>query len=110
MARAIGTECGDCAAPVGQPHVDGCDVAQCTECGWQRISCEHEDADVGWGAIWTGEWPGKAECREYGWWCDDDPEVPGRWPDLNKLAKMARRDRVYWDRERQRWVLAVAGE
>jgi hypothetical protein len=124
--RARGTECGDCAVPVGSPHVDGCDVARCTECGWQRISCGHGDADVGWGAVWTGEWPGDEECRELGWYSrwtivteysrdgrpDSGPTVPcdPDHPDahyaLNRLAAAAAQGVLTWDRERQRWVRA----
>ncbi len=49
---------------------------------------------------WTGEWPGLAECRERGWFCQDGFEPSGRWgsycpcprdapgarEDLNRLA------------------------
>src|SRR5437870_2353743 len=35
--------------------------------------------DREWGGraaeIWTGEWPGKDECREYGFWCVGPPWV-----------------------------------
>jgi len=75
----------------GSPHVDGCDVARCTACGWQRISCEHEDSDEGWGQVWTGEYPGSAECREHGLM------LPDGWPDLNRLASLAHQGLVAWD-------------
>lgn len=57
---------------------------------------------------WSGEWPGWAECREYGFfarWRDgggwvpcrgDHPEAIG---DLNTLLSLAR-----WDGERKRFV------
>lgn len=49
---------------------------------------------------WTGEWPGYAECREKGWFCQDGfgpdtrwgsfcpcpPDAHGARPDLNRLA------------------------
>lgn len=46
--------CPDCHVPPGQPHNDGCDVAHCTECGRQRITCKHGSSDAGWGQIWGG--------------------------------------------------------
>lgn len=58
--------CFDCAVWPGQPHQDGCDVAPCTACGQQRIGCEHRGSKTGWGAVWTGNWPGVQECLEYG--------------------------------------------
>lgn len=92
--------CGDCAAEPGKPHSDGCDVARCTLCGWQRISCEHEDNEGGWGHIWTGRWPGVVECEELGFWTLDlcqegrgfvtcTAGTPGATADLNKLAAVA---------------------
>lgn len=47
--------CPDCDVPPGCPHVDGCDVARCTACGKQRITCDHGGSDIGWGQTWTGE-------------------------------------------------------
>jgi hypothetical protein len=49
---------------------------------------------------WTGEWPGVAECREKGWFCQDGfgpdsrwgsfcpcpPDAPDAMPDLNRLV------------------------
>ena len=58
--------CGDCAVKPGEPHTGGCDVARCLETGDQRLSCG-EDHDHG-RDIWTGVWPGEAECIEFGWY------------------------------------------
>lgn len=107
--------CGDCGVAPGQPHIDGCDVARCIECGWQRIGCDHEDSDDGWGAIWTGEWPGDVECREFGFWCLDKcaegkgwvpcpPGTPGAREDLNRLSHAAAFGEVIWSVNRQRFV------
>lgn len=46
--------CHDCHVAEGQPHEDGCDVARCTVCGQQRITCAHGGSDEGWGEIWNG--------------------------------------------------------
>ncbi|MFO0906836.1 MAG: hypothetical protein U0794_00490 [Isosphaeraceae bacterium] len=58
---------------------------------------------------WTGEWPGVAECREFGWYArlfqgkgwvrcgKDDPEAT---EDLNRL-----RSEAVWDVGKQRFVL-----
>jgi hypothetical protein len=48
--------CGDCGVEVGQQHDEGCDVARCTNCGDQRLSCGC--IDVGEPEEWTGLWPG----------------------------------------------------
>lgn len=84
--------CPDCGTDAGLPHVDGCDVARCTACGWQRIGCDHEDSDVGWGEVWSGRWPGDAEVEE------------GLAPDLNELAMRAMRGEVAWNGSR--WIKA----
>lgn len=123
--------CGDCAVQPGEVHEDGCDVARCLAYGTQRIQCGEGQRLVcygfhPWGSpivayepdghdcgrdVWTGRWPGEAECEEFGWWAvfvpDGDPSwipVPagteGAVPDLNRLACKAR-----WSAERGRWVL-----
>ena len=80
--------CPDCAVAPGEAHVDGCDVARCTACGAQRIGCDHGGEDVGWGAIWTGRWPGVAEVEE------------GLAVDLNDLERKAATGELIWDGER----------
>ena len=60
---------------------------------------------------WTGEWPGVAECRERGWFCQDGfgpdsrygsfcpcpPDAPDAMADLNRLVhfKATGRDDLY---------------
>ncbi len=68
-----------------------------------------EIAKCGGPLPWTGEWPGRAECREFGWFCDKDnprrrcaADDPGATEDLNRLV-WAR-----WDKEARRFV-APAG-
>jgi hypothetical protein len=58
---------------------------------------------------WTGEFPGKSECREYGFWCIWGPPwipvpagTPGASENLNRLSQ-----ECDWDVEKQRWVLNV---
>lgn len=110
--------CRNCGAEVGSPH-DGevCDIARCQHTGQQLICCgafddeqDHECTPD----IWTGLWPGTAECREFGWYARFDPPKPGHrygvWAvttaddpraheDLNRLAIGC-----VWDRDQQRWV------
>jgi hypothetical protein len=57
--------------------------------------------EIGGYLPWTGEWPGVAECRERGWFCQDGhgpdrrwgsfcpcpPDAPGATEDLNRLAR-----------------------
>jgi hypothetical protein len=103
------SRCADCAVEPGQPHLEGCDVARCVWTGHQRLSCcSGHDCGTDY---WTGDWPGDAECREFGWWVQDrcaeglgwvpcDKDAPGATEDLNRLH----RDAV-WDVASRRWVL-----
>jgi hypothetical protein len=109
--------CKDCHVEPGTAHSEGCDVARCMLTGIQRIqhdcaphcdscSCTPCEPD-----IWTGEWPGVAECREFGWWCYFGPDHGERgWvrcaaddprarPDLNRLLFDA-----VWDPNIKRWT------
>jgi hypothetical protein len=89
-------DCPDCGVTPGQGHLEGCDVARCPECGWQRIGGRHVPT-AGWGT-WTGLWPGVIECREFGYL------MSGPLPeDLNALSIAASRGEVVWDRQAQRW-------
>lgn len=123
--------CPDCGAKPGERHRDGCDVERCSLCGHQALSCDcvrtfvglDGDSDLtdhdfevfdrhvdefGGRLRWTGEWPGYAECQEFGWFCkwspvdmwvtcdESDPEVR---PDLNKLYSSAR-----WNSLQRKWV------
>ena len=105
----IQEDCPDCAAVPGTAHDVDCDVARCLATGRQRLGCE-QTHDCGQD-IWSGEWPGDAECREFGWWVQDRcaeglgfvpcaPDAPGAMADLNRLGRDA-----MWSTDRVRWVL-----
>ena len=71
--------CPDCGVHIGQQHLEDCDVARCTKCGMQAISCdEHLDSPKD---IWEGLWPGTEECYRrkliafYGSWSFDYDEL-----------------------------------
>lgn len=104
--------CHDCGALPGEYHKEGCDVERCPRCGGQYMlcnegGCEGTRPGEDWPPalddrmVWTGEWPGVQECREFGWYVD--------WPtgvgstqlteDLNKLTAEAE-----WDRLDKRYV------
>lgn len=101
--------CPDCGVQSGVAHQGGCDVARCLHDGGQRLSCG-EDHDCG-RDVWTGQWPGEAECEEFGWWCYFGPDYgevgwircersdPRARHDLNRLVREAQ-----WDRRAGRWV------
>lgn len=100
--------CPDCGVPPGFPHINGCDVERCADCGFQRIGCDHEDDLNTPRILWTGLWPGISECHEFGWYAK---LMPGRgWvrchkddddasPDLNRLYIEA-----IWDKEQARFI------
>lgn len=100
--------CGDCGVSPGELHQDGCDVEQCPNCGGQYLSCGCDDQPDSERIKWDGEWPGKAECREYGFWCKF---IPGfGWYETTSTDKDATEDlnRLYqdcrWDKAAKRWV------
>ena len=100
--------CPDCGVATGTLHNAGCDIERCPDCGGQYISCGCHGTDNR--IPWTGEWPGKRECREFGWyaklvpgvpgWVPCAPDDPGAHEDLNRLHIDA-----VWSCERQRFVL-----
>ena len=84
--QSLTKSCYDCGVKPGEPHIPGCDVARCTECGMQELSCEHEAPME----VWTGLWPGVKECYEQKLICWSNPERIGGtgWTfDLNTLHK-----------------------
>ena len=94
--------CPDCDVEPGDAHARGCDVERCRLCGGQAISCDCSDdlgddlddlvTHAGGRLQWTGEWPGEAECREFGLYCRD--LLDGKPVDMN-TAFMSR-ERVEW--------------
>ena len=73
--------CNDCGANVGEQHFENCDVARCSICGGQLLSC----GCYGEPDYWTGIWPGYKECYERKLICQNN--VTGEWLfDLNTLA------------------------
>ena len=89
--------CNDCGAEPGGEHLDACDVARCLVTGLQRLMCDagHECGQD----VWTGVWPGAAECAEYNW--PMFPRAsPEELPDLNRLIMQAQ-----WDQQARRWRL-----
>lgn len=95
-----GSTCPDCGASPGSPHVFGCDVEPCPSCGHQYISCGCEPCSEADCVPWGGEWPGLAECREFGWYLPAKPGEAEEREDLNRLHAEA-----VWDRRQRKFVL-----
>src|SRR4051812_38524179 len=106
--------CPRCGAEPGQLHALDCDVEPCPYCGCHPFGCACPGNGLDFVPMddrmpWTGEWPGEAECREFGWYCRwapgahawvrCGPNAPGATEDLNRLRREAR-----WDRLQKRWV------
>lgn len=138
------TDCPDCGVAPGVAHEEGCDVASCPFCGFQDLQCgsQREEDEHGEGIgpafcsntdnqrtdgdmqVWTGVWPGVAECVEFGWWArwtvvteysrDGSPdsgelvpcafEHPHARTDLNRLIIAGATGELVWNPVRSRWV------
>lgn len=91
MTELTTKKCRDCAVRPGERHEYGCDVARCSVCGWQHLSCyAHEDAPM---ALWSGRWAGEAVAEELGWYARLVPGlgwVPCRKDDADAVLDMNR--------------------
>lgn len=90
--KANGSTCPDCGCNPGEQHEPGCDVARCTKCGGQALSCDCEESI---GDIWEGIWPGIKECYELrliahgerDGWCFDLNSLAEATAYANKMKK-----------------------
>ncbi|MGW2401774.1 hypothetical protein ACWCYY_34995 [Kitasatospora sp. NPDC001664] len=109
MNGTTASRCPDCQVEPGDLHQEDCDIALCAQSGRQLQMCDHDQDDERCLSIWTGEWPGAAECREWGWFVRATPDPvlglvpcpaddPDAVEDLNRLLTGAR-----WDPAAQRY-------
>ncbi|MFH9425199.1 YgjP-like metallopeptidase domain-containing protein [Streptomyces sp. NPDC017529] len=97
--------CPVCSTPPGALHADHCDIARCALTGRQRDTCHPANVC---NTTWTGQYPGIAECTEYGFYYRHGPngyepcnaDDPDAHHDLNRLYAECR-----WDIATQRMVL-----
>ncbi|MFF0742157.1 YgjP-like metallopeptidase domain-containing protein [Streptomyces sp. NPDC004111] len=100
---APGERCPNCLTPPNKLHAGHCDLARCAFTGRQRYEC-HPDCNT----IWTGKFPGQAECEEYGFYWRTGPNgyehcnanAPGADHDYNRLYA-----ECTWDIATQRMTL-----
>ncbi|MFE9679189.1 hypothetical protein ACFYO5_34590 [Streptomyces sp. NPDC006259] len=98
--------CPRCLVSVGSLHMDHCTVARCAFTGLQRFGCGHGGDRCR--TTWSGQWPGDAECIEYGFysrigpngWESCSADASDAMPDINRLYSECR-----WDVRTQRMVL-----
>jgi hypothetical protein len=130
MPPSIDYTCHDCGVAPGEFHHIGCDVEQCRRCGLQALQCYGFAGDPGGteqlrlvdcaGCAfdpklrlpWTGEFPGKVECRELGWyakfvwgvgWVRCLPSDPDAREYLNRLYDAAACGELEWSIEDHRF-------
>ncbi|MFH8405353.1 YgjP-like metallopeptidase domain-containing protein [Streptomyces sp. NPDC018019] len=97
--------CPACSAPRGALHSAHCDIARCALTGRQRGNCHPAELC---NTVWTGQYPGEAECAEYGFYYRHGPngyepcnaDDPDAHHDLNRLYS-----ECHWDIATQRMVL-----
>ncbi|ATM24711.1 hypothetical protein SMD44_p10212 (plasmid) [Streptomyces alboflavus] len=105
LSNSAGGPCPRCHTAVGERHTATCDVALCRVTGHPRTHCGHVTNSCN--STWTGQWPGHAECIEYGFYTRIGPHgyeqcgpgTPDALPDLSRL-----RDECRWDVRTQRMV------
>jgi hypothetical protein len=99
-------KCPDCQVDPGCPHMEGCDVARCGNCGYQLLFHDNE-CDNEYNTIWTGVWPGIEECHELNLWIVYRDGEKGDWTkteDLNTLYNKALSGELTWDKGNSKWV------
>lgn len=84
-------DCPDCGASELSRHSERCDVARCSACGLQRLTCE---CSSGRPTVWDGEIPGVREVERFGFGLAN----------LNDLYAAARDGRIQWDADIESWT------
>src|SRR5262245_181466 len=118
-------DCHDCGAHPGEYHRLRCTAERCPRCGGHLLicrwfGCEASGPREPWPPplddreVWTGEWPGTPECREFGWYVREEPGkdlvpcqpgAPGAQPDYRRLLREAE-----WNRLEKRYVRTTLTE
>lgn len=86
--------CPDCGVTPGDLHHHECDIERCPRCLRQLASCDCPRRPPRRHRIpWSGQWPGEAECLQWGW------VLPDGEPDIGRLVKEAT-----WDWRQEKYV------
>jgi hypothetical protein len=113
-------DCSECGAWPGDYHSLGCDGETCPYCGAPLIHClvagwcDLAVKDTPWPPPlddripWSGEWPGEAECRFFGWWVQPHGKNGWRRCKEGDRGAMPDYDRLYseceWDRMEKAFI------
>lgn len=106
--------CPDCQVEPGQNHEEGCDYAQCPDCGEQLLlhECEHWEEDAEGPdrpPKWHGVAPRAEVARTMNWWTTH-VGIDHLVEDYTRVLYAIVLGQVVWDRQEQRYTFGWIDE